>query len=65
MIILFSHGCPKCNVLEKKLKEKNINFIKEETLEEVIDKGFLTAPILKVNGRYMEFGEAIKWVNSQ
>ena len=26
-VILYSTGCPKCQVLEKKMHQKNINFI--------------------------------------
>lgn len=63
MIELFSTGCPKCNILEKKLTQKNIPFTKNSNIEELIQKGFTSAPILKVGGEYLEFADAIKYVN--
>ena len=31
----------------------------------MIEKGFMSAPILEVDGEPMEFGDAIRWVNEQ
>ena len=64
MITLFSTGCPRCLVLEQKLKQQGINFKIEHDIQEIIEKGFMSAPILKVNNRYLEFGEAVKWINN-
>lgn len=63
MIELFSTGCPKCNILEKKLTQKNIPFTKNNNIKELIQKGFTSAPILKVEGEYLEFADAIKYIN--
>lgn len=65
MIILFSTNCPKCRVLEQKLNQKNIDFIVSDNIDEVIEKGFMSVPILKIDDKYLEFGDAVKWVNSQ
>ena len=65
MITLFSTGCPKCRVLEQKLNQKNIVFNINNDVQEVIDQGFMSAPVLKVNDNYMDFGAAVKWVNGQ
>lgn len=65
MIILFSTNCPKCRVLEQKLNQKNIDFIISDNIDEVIEKGFMSAPILKIDDEYLEFGDAVKWVNNQ
>lgn len=62
---LYSTGCPKCNVLKKKLDEKNINFNLSDDVEYVKEKGFRSIPILEIDGECMEFSEAIKWVNAQ
>ena len=64
MIILFSTNCPKCNILEHKLQDAGINFEIQNDVQEVIDAGFMTAPILKVDNTYYEFGDAVKWVNT-
>jgi glutaredoxin len=63
MVILFSTGCPKCRVLEQKLNQKNIDFTLNDDIDKIIEKGFMTAPVLKVDDYYLEFGQAIKWVN--
>lgn len=62
-VILYTTHCPKCKVLETKLKLKNIDFKEETNIEEMESLGFTTAPVLKVDDKFMDFGEAIKWVN--
>jgi glutaredoxin len=63
MVILYSTGCPKCKVLEQKLRDKGIEFEVENDIEVMIDKGYTMAPVLVVDGKEYEFGEAVKWVN--
>jgi len=64
-IILYSTGCPKCNVLEAKLNSKSIKYEVCRDIEVMQSKGMMTAPNLEVNGKLMGFGDAIKWVNEQ
>lgn len=63
MVILYSTNCPKCKVLEKKLRDKGIEFQVENDVDLMIEKGYLMAPVLVVDGKEYEFGEAVKWVN--
>ena len=63
-VILYSTNCPKCNILEKKLSFANIDFSIETDVEIMQNKGFMSAPMLEVDGKIMDFGDAIKWVNS-
>ena len=64
-VTLYTTHCPKCMVLYLKLTQKGIKF-KEITSMEAIEKlGFLSAPILKVNDEYLQFKQAIDWVNAQ
>lgn len=65
MIVLYSTGCPRCRVLEQKLQNKNIDFVFAADMLDAIDKGFLSAPVLEVDDEWMDFGEAVKWVNNQ
>ena len=62
---LYTTHCPRCNVLEKKLNQKNIEFelIDNFDIQDMVNKGFKTAPILEVDGKYMMYVEAIEWVN--
>lgn len=62
MITLYSTNCPKCNVLETKLKNANIDFNISNDLENLIKQGFREAPILEVDNQYLKFSEAIKWI---
>ena len=64
-IILYSTGCPKCKILETKLQNKGIYYTKNTSLNEMSRLGFTNVPMLKINDSYLEFGEAVKWVNRQ
>ena len=62
--ILYSTGCPKCNVLKKKLTQKGVDFKLIEDADAMISKGFMSAPMLEVDGNVMNFMDAVKWVNA-
>ena len=63
-VILYSTNCPMCKVLEKKLIHKDIAFDEINDVEVMRSKGFLSAPMLEVDGNIMNFKEAIDWINS-
>lgn len=62
MIILYSTGCPRCKVLESALEAKGIVYEKVSDEQTIIDMGFLTVPVLQVEGKTMAFPEAYKYV---
>ena len=64
MITLFSTNCPRCRVLETKLNNADISYQIENDMTEVINAGFMTAPILKVNNQYYDFKTATEWINN-
>lgn len=64
-VVLYSSGCPKCQVLESKLMAKGIPFKITNNFQEIIDRGFQFAPVLKVGEVFMNFTEANKWVNER
>lgn len=64
-VIFYSTHCSMCNVLEKKLKAKNIDYTEINDTDIMMGKGIMTAPCLEVDGNIMKFGEAVKWVNEQ
>lgn len=64
-IILYTMDCPKCKVLEMKLDKKHIKYDVCKDLEVMQQKGFVSAPMLEVDGVAYNFSESIKWVNSQ
>lgn len=65
MVTLYTTNCPRCSVLEKKLELKNIDFEKNDNIDEMIEMGFMSAPILKVDDNFMEFTDALRWVGEQ
>ena len=64
-VILYSTHCPKCNVLESKLKQKGIQFDEINDVDIMVKKGFMAAPVLEVDGKAMPFTQAVSWVNNQ
>lgn len=64
-IVLYSTGCPKCTVLEKKLTDKGISYAINRDVDEMINIGIESIPVLKVDGELLNFADAIKWVNEQ
>lgn len=64
-IVLYSTHCPKCNVLESKLKQKNIVFEENNDIDLMVQKGFTMAPVLEVDGVTYDFKEAVEWIGEQ
>jgi glutaredoxin len=65
LVKFYSTHCPKCKILEKKLQDNNIDYEEINDENEMIAKGFMSVPMLEVNGKVMGFAEAIKWVNGK
>lgn len=63
-ITLYSTGCPKCTILKKKLDQKNIGYEINNDVDLMQEKGFMSLPVLDVDGEILDFGGAINWVNS-
>ena len=64
-LVLYSTDCPKCKVLEKKLNDKEITFDIVKDVDVMLEKGFMSAPMLEVDGVEMDFKRAIEWVNNK
>lgn len=62
-VVLFSTGCPKCKVLESKLRSKRVNFKKNVDTDAMRKMGLESVPVLQVKDRLLNFVEANKWVN--
>lgn len=63
-IILYSNNCPRCKILKKKLDDNKINYEIIDNVDIMIDKGLSTVPVLEINGRMLDFKEAVEWVNN-
>lgn len=64
-IILYSNGCPKCNVIKSKLQSKKIAFTETDDFSKLNDIGIQSLPALEVDGKILTFVEANNWVNNQ
>lgn len=62
-IVLYSTHCPKCKVIETKLKQAKLNYTEVDDVEEMIKLGFKMAPILKVDNNILDFAAANKFLN--
>ena len=69
VIKLYSTGCPKCKVVEAKLKQKNVSYEVEKNPDTIVAKGqelgILSAPILQVDDEYFDFAKAVKVINER
>lgn len=61
-VTLYSTHCPRCNVLETKLREKNIEFTEETDVQKMLSLGIKSAPALGVEGKILDFKEATNWI---
>lgn len=63
-ITLYSTGCPKCKVLKSKLEAKNVEFVENNSVEEMTVLGITQVPVLSVGGVLFDFKQAVEWVNN-
>lgn len=64
-IIFYSTHCPKCKILETKMKNKNINYIEDNDVNSMLAKGIKSAPYLEIDGELYDFKKAVEWVNNK
>ena len=62
-IILYSTGCPKCNVLKKKLNAASIDYTEVTDINVMTDLGIDSVPILKVDDKMLSYVDAVKYIN--
>lgn len=63
-IIFYSTDCPKCKILKKKLDSKNLTYSLVDDVDVMLDLGLMSAPALSVDGKLMDFLNAINFINS-
>ena len=64
-VILYSTGCPKCNILKKKLANAKIDYKIVEDVDVMVSKGLKEVPWLEVDGNLMNFVDSSKWINER
>ena len=67
MINLYTtETCPRCQVVEYKLDQKNIQYNVVHDIDLMTEKGISTVPQMEIdNGPLMQFSDIIKWINEQ
>lgn len=65
MVVLYSTGCPLCNVLKEKLEAANIKYTTVSDKETMLAEGIDRVPVLDVDGERMEMGAANRWIMSR
>lgn len=64
-VTLYTTFCPKCRVLETKLKQKGIEYKEITDVDIMTEKGFMSVPMLEVDNFVMNFTEANTWINER
>ena len=69
MIKLYTIHCPRCKILEMKLKQTNLEFETIDDESTVVNVGrehsITGAPFMEVDGEFLKFEDAVKFVNSK
>lgn len=65
IIILYSTGCPKCNVLKKKLINAGIEYTEVTDINVMTELGIDAVPMLKVNDKMLSYVDAVKYINGE
>lgn len=64
-VVLYSTHCPKCNILETKLKQKSISYEEVNDVDLMLSKGFTSVPKLEVDGVVYDYKDAVDWIKEQ
>lgn len=62
-VVLYSTHCPRCKVLESKLKQMGIPYEEVNDVETMKKMGIMSAPMLSVDGELMDFTMAVNKVH--
>lgn len=63
-VVFYSTHCPRCEVLSKKMEKKGITFTEVNDVKEMRQLGFMSVPMLSVDGQIMDFSASIEWLDS-
>lgn len=64
-VLLYTTGCPKCEIIKKKLTVKNIDFEEVNDKDEMIEKGITQVPMMEINDELLDFVKANDWINNR
>jgi len=64
-VTMYSNHCPQCRVLKAKLKQSNIEYQEINDIDLMLEKGFMSMPMLEVDGVVMNFTQANNWIKER
>lgn len=65
-ITVYTTHCPKCNMLEKMLKNAGFEYTTFEDVDKMVEMGLQSAPYMQVNcGELMDFKTAMNWIKER
>lgn len=64
-VVLYSTGCPQCIGLKTILDKNGIQYHVCDDLDVMREKGFLSVPMIEVDGTVMNFRNAVQWANER
>lgn len=64
-IVMYSSGCPRCKTLKKKLDDAGVQYETYTDIQGMLDMGLKDVPVLEVDGKRMNFNEALKWTKER
>jgi len=62
LILLYSNGCSKCKIIKQKLDQKQVIYEECNDMNIILKKGFMSMPMLEVDGEVMNYLNAINWL---
>lgn len=63
-VVFYSTHCPKCRMLEIKLRQTGVDYSEVTDVDKMIEKGMTSAPALEVDGKMMNFKESMQWLSA-
>jgi glutaredoxin len=61
-VTLYTTHCPQCKVIETKLAKAGITYEECSDINIMTQKGFVSVPVLEVDGQVMNFMQANQWL---
>lgn len=61
---LYTSGCPNCRLLKQKLDDKKLKYNIVDDVDKMVELGFTRVPVLEVDGKYLDFNEALMYLQN-
>lgn len=62
MLLVYTNGCPKCNMLKMQLDKHGVKFQTTDNFEKIIKEGHTSLPVVEHKGKLLKYDDAMKAV---